>query len=129
MTQNNSILVNKRNQFLFLLIVFFLLYFLIPHSENNLFWRLPSIFAGVPQAINDVIYKALYEWLPLKTWDPVFEMYEEKAAFREFTKAVSNLLTIQVNFVREVLLGGTKTLKLIFSDSWEIGRASCRERV
>ena len=118
MTQSNFITTSKRNQFIFLIIIFFILYFFIPQNENNFFWRLPAFFAGFPQAINDIIYKALYDWFPLKTWDPVFEMYEEKAAFREFTKAVSNLLTIQVNFVREVLLGGTKTLKLIFSDSW-----------
>ncbi len=109
---------SKQAQFSLLFILFFALYFLIPHNESNYFWRLPSILKGIPLWINNIIFNALYEWFPLKVWDPVFEMYEEKAAFREFTKSVSKSLLFLITFVRELLLGGDKTIDLFVSDSW-----------
>ena len=109
---------SKQAQFGLLFILFFALYFLIPHNENNYFWRLPSILKGIPLWINNIIFNALYEWFPLKVWDPVFEMYEEKAAFREFTKSVSKSLLFLITFVRELLLGGDKTIDLFVSDAW-----------
>ena len=45
-------------------------------------------------------------------------MYEEKAAFREFTKSVSKSLLFLITFVRELLLGGDKTIDLFVSDAW-----------
>ncbi len=45
-------------------------------------------------------------------------MYEEKAAFREFTKTVSKSLLFLITFVRELLLGGDKTLDIFVSDAW-----------
>ncbi len=109
---------SKQAQFGLLFILFFALYFLIPHNESNYFWRLPSILKGIPLWINNIIFNALYEWFPLKVWDPVFEMYEEKAAFREFTKSVSKSLLFLITFVRELLLGGDKTIDLFVSDAW-----------
>ena len=87
-------------------------------NEGNYLWRLPSLLKGIPLWINNVIFNALYEWFPLKVWDPVFEMYEEKAAFREFTKTVSKSLLFLITFVRELLLGGDKTLDIFVSDAW-----------
>ena len=109
---------SKPSQFGLLFVVFFALYFLIPHSEGNYLWRLPSILKGIPLWINNIIFNALYEWFPLKVWDPVFEMYEEKAAFREFTKTVSQSLLFLITFVRELLLGGDKIIDIFVSDAW-----------
>ena len=109
---------SKPAQFGLLFFIFFALYFLVPHNEGNYLWRLPSLLKGIPLWINNVIFNALYEWFPLKVWDPVFEMYEEKAAFREFTKTVSKSLLFLITFVRELLLGGDKTLDIFVSDAW-----------
>ena len=109
---------SKPAQFGILLIVFLLLYNLIPQNEGNYFWRLPSLLSFIPIKLNEIIYAALYDWFPLKVWDPVFEMYEEKAAFREFTKSVSQGLLFLITFVRELLLGGDKIIDVFVSDSW-----------
>ena len=109
---------SKPSQFGLLFLVFFALYFLIPHNEGNYLWRLPSVLKGIPLWINNIIFNALYEWFPLKVWDPVFEMYEEKAAFREFTKTVSQSLLFLITFVRELLLGGDKIIDIFVSDAW-----------
>ena len=101
---------SKPAQFGLLLILFLILYNFIPQNDSNYLWRLPSLLKGIPLWINNVIFNALYEWFPLKVWDPVFEMYEEKAAFREFTKAVSQGLLFLITFVREIILGGDKII-------------------
>ena len=108
---------SKPAQFGLLFLIFFALYFSVPHNEGNYLWRLPSLLKGIPLWINNVIFSALYEWFPLKVWDPVFGMYEEKAAFREFTKTVSKSLLFLITFVRELLLGGHQTLDIFVSDA------------
>jgi glycine betaine/proline transport system permease protein len=45
-------------------------------------------------------------------------MYEKKATFREITKFISQILNIIVQLFRDLLLGGTKTIKLILGDSF-----------
>ena len=114
----NIIRSSKPAQFGILLIVFLLLYNLVPHNEGNYFWRLPSLLGFIPIKLNEIIYAALYEWFPLKVWDPIFEMYEEKAAFREFTKSISKGLLFLITFVRELLLGGDKIIDVFVSDAW-----------
>ena len=109
----NFIRSSKPAQFGILLIVFLLLYNLVPHNEGNYFWRLPSLLAFIPIKLNEIIYAALYEWFPLKVYDPIFEMYEEKAAFREFTKSISKGLLFLITFVRELLLGGDKIIMFL----------------
>ena len=109
---------SKPTQFGILLVLFFSFYYLVPHNEGNYLWRLPSLLKGIPLAINNIIFSALYDWFPLKVWDPVFEMYEEKAAFREFTKSVSQSLLFLITFVRELLLGGDKIIDVFVSDAW-----------
>jgi len=116
--KTNSIKSSKNFQFLILLIIFLVLYFVVPHSETNYLWRLPSILSEFPLWINDIIYKSLYVWLPIEVYDPVFEMYEKKATFREITKFLSQILNILVQLFRDILLGGTKTIKLILGDSF-----------
>ena len=109
---------SKPAQFGILLIVFLFLYHLVPHNEGNYLWRLPSLLGFIPIKLNEFIYAALYEWFPLKVWDPIFEMYEEKAAFREFTKSISQGLLFLITFVRELLLGGDKIIDIFVSDAW-----------
>ena len=109
---------SKPTQFGILLVLFFALYHLVPHNDANYLWRLPSLLNGIPLAINNVIFSALYDWFPLKVWDPIFEMYEEKAAFREFTKAVSQGLLFLITVVRELLLGGDKIIDVFVNDAW-----------
>ena len=70
---------SRPQQFLLLFFIFLISYFIVPESEGNYLWRLPSLFKDFPLWINNLIYSALYDWFPLKVWDPVFEMYEKKS--------------------------------------------------
>ena len=110
---------NSRSlQFLLLFFIFLISYFIVPKSEGNYLWRLPSLFKDFPLWINNIIYSALYDWFPLKVWDPVFEMYEKKAAIREFTRGISSSVLFLITFIREIFLGGAQTMGTFVSSSW-----------
>jgi len=97
-------------QFAVLLAVFFLLCLLISPSESNYMWRLPSLLQQLPTIINDSVRHLMFDWWPVKVYDPIIEDYEEEALFREITRAVSGLFLFVINFVREIFLGGNKTV-------------------
>jgi len=109
---------SRPQQFIFLFFIFIFSYLIIPQSEDSYLWRLPSLFKDFPLWINNVIYSALYDWFPLKVWDPVFEMYEKKAAIREFTRAISSGVLFLITFIREIFLGGVQTMSTFISSSW-----------
>ena len=109
---------SRPQQFIFLFFIFIFSYLIVPQSEDSYLWRLPSLFKDFPLWINNVIYSALYDWFPLKVWDPVFEMYEKKAAIREFTRAISSGVLFLITFIREIFLGGVQTMSTFISSSW-----------
>ncbi len=108
---------SKVVQFAVLLAVFFLLCLLIGPAESNYLWRLPPLLERLPAIINDSVRYLMFDWWPIKVYDPIIEDYEEEALFREFTRAVSGLFLFVINFVREIFLGGNKTL--VAFTSWD----------
>ncbi|MGH1538924.1 MAG: ABC transporter permease [Arenicella sp.] len=107
----------KPIQFLILLTVFFALCLLIGPSESNYLWRLPPLLKELPAMINDSIQYVMFDWLPIQTYDPTIDDYEEKPLFREITRAISNFFLFIITFVREIFLGGTKTI--VAFTSWD----------
>ena len=97
-------------QFAILLAVFFALCFVIGPSESNYLWRLPALLSGLPGVINDSVQFVMFEWFPIDVYDPDIDEFEEKPLFREITRGISNSFLFVINFVRELLLGGTKTI-------------------
>ncbi len=98
-------------------IVFFLLYTLVSPSDSNYLWRLPPLLQQLPALINDSIRHLMFDWWPVKVYDPVIEDYEEKPLFREMTRAVSGFFLLVINLVRELFLGGNKTV--VAFTSWD----------
>ena len=104
-------------QFAVLLAVFFLLCLSISPSESNYLWRLPPLLAKLPYIINDSVRYLMFEWMPIQVYDSLIEDYEEKPLFREITRFISGIFLHVINFVREIFLGGNKTV-VAFS-SWD----------
>ncbi len=44
-----------------------------------MFWRFPSLFAGLPGTINAFAEYLMYDWMPVEIYDPELEDYEESA--------------------------------------------------
>ena len=108
----------KHLQFVLLLIVFLLLCVIITPSESNWFWRLPPLIKGLPLIINDSVNYILYDWWLIEVWDPDIEEFEEKPLMNQVTRSVSGLILFMIEFVREVFLGGVKTIVTFSGWDW-----------
>ncbi len=107
-------------QFTTLLVVFFLLCLLIEPSESNILWRLPALLAAVPTALTDTVNYLIFDWAPIEIYNPEIEDYEESSLLKEFTRSISGSLLFCIEFIREVLLGGVKTI--VAFTSWDYVR-------
>ncbi len=114
----NAIRERKFLQFLLLILVFLVLYHLIPKSDNNWLWRLPPLAKGFPLWINNSVDFLMFEWWPVEVWDPDIEEFEQKPLVREFTRSISAVILFMIELVREILLGGVKTIVTFTSWDW-----------
>ena len=103
---------------MFLILVFLLSYFIVPQSENSLFWRLPPLLKDFPSWINALFDNLMFKWFTVDVWDPVWQDYEEKTVFRIITRAISSSVLFLIIFIREIFLGGAQTLGVLVNDSW-----------
>lgn len=111
---------SKAIQFAILLVTFFLLYVFIGPSESNYLWRLPPLLKDLPFIINDLVRGLMFEWMPIDVYDPDIDDYEVKPLFREITRAISSFVLVVIDFVRDIMLGGVKTI-VVFT-SWDFIR-------
>ena len=107
----------KTLQILVLLVFFFTLYLLVTPDETNILWRFPALFAGFPGAINGFAEHLMYDWFPVEVYDSDLEEYETSALIRELTRGFSGGVLFCIQFVREILLGGVKTI--VAFTSWD----------
>ena len=108
---------SRLNQFSFLILVFLLLYFLIPENENSYLWRLPPILKSIPDLINQLLDNLMFNWFTIPVWDSDWGMYEDKAVFRLITRSISDFLLFLIIFIREIFLGGLQTINSITGDT------------
>ncbi len=104
-------------QFALLVGIFLVLCFTIPASDGNYLWRLPSLIAGWPAALNGSVEYMMFEWFPIETYNPDIEDYEESAFLKEITRSFSGFILFGIQFIRELLLGGVKTI--VAFTSWD----------
>lgn len=107
----------KLVQFGILLVAFFLLNALINPSETNVLWRLPSLLSTLPGVINDLAENLMFNWFPVEVYDADLEEYEQKALVRELTRGFSRGVLFLIELIREVLIGGVKTI--VAFTSWD----------
>ncbi len=109
----------KLVQFAALLAVFFLLVYSIDPSENNFYlWRLPSLLAGAPVMLNNSVEFMMFEWWPTETYNVEIEDYEESALMLDITRSISRAVLFCIELIREILIGGQKTIVAFTSWDW-----------
>ncbi len=84
---------------------------LFGEPESTSFWELPWV-------LTDFANFLMYEWFPVEIYDPEIEEFEDSALIFEITRGVSATLLFAIDFVREVLLGGVKTIVTFTSWDW-----------
>ena len=107
----------KLMQFALLLVVFLILCAVVVPSETNVFWRFPSLFAGLPGTINTFAEYLMYDWMLIEIYDPELEEFEESALIKELTRGFSRGVLFCIDLIREILLGGVKTI--VAFTSWD----------
>ncbi len=108
---------NKFLQFALLVVIFFVLCAIVPQTEGNWLWRLPPYIAQLPLIINNSVEFIMFDWWPIQVYDPEIEDYEEKAMMSEFTRAASSVILFMIELIREIFLGGQKTI--VTFTSWD----------
>ncbi len=103
-------LKSKPVQLTLILLLFIALCIAIDPSETNPLWRLPPLLKALPYLINDGVRGLMFEWMPIDVYDPIIDDYEQKPFFREVTRGISAAILFVINFVREIFLGGVKTI-------------------
>ena len=107
----------KLMQFALLLVVFLILCAVVIPSETNVLWRFPSLFAGLPGTINAFAEYLMYDWMLIEIYDPELEEFEESALIKELTRGFSRGVLFCIDLIREILLGGVKTI--VAFTSWD----------
>ena len=110
----------KAIQLLITVVIFLLLYFLIKPSENNFLWRLPPLIAGLPFLINDFVSYLMYDFMPIEIYDPDIDDFEDSPIIKEITRSISSAVLFCIQVIREVLVGGVKTI--VTFTSWDFVR-------
>ncbi len=108
----------KYLQFILLVIIFLILCAVITPSESNWFWRLPPLIKGLPLIINDSVGYIMFDWWLIDVWDPDIEEYEQKPLMNQLTRSASGVILFLIEFIREILLGGVKTIVTFSSWDW-----------
>lgn len=108
----------KYLQFILLLVVFILLNQWIAPSETSFLWRLPPLIQAFPLFINDSISYLMFEWWPIEIYDPEIEEFEQKPLVSQFTRGISSIILFLIEFIRELMLGGVKTIVTFSSWDW-----------
>ncbi len=112
--------LSKPVQFAILFVAFLLLCLLVAPSDGNYLWRLPPLLKDLPFIINDFVRGLMFEWMPIQVYDASVDDYELKPLFREITRAISSGVLFVIVFVRELVLGGVKTI--VAFTSWDFVR-------
>lgn len=80
-------------------------------------WRLPPLLKGLPFLINDTVDYLMFEWLPIEVYDPEIEDYEQNPLLQIITRSISAAMLFFIELIREIFLGGIKTI--VAFTSWD----------
>ena len=108
----------KSLQFILLLVIFYLLNHFIVPAESNILWRLPPLLKWFPLYNNDSIGYLMNEWWPIEVYDPDIQEFEQKPLVSQFTRVISGFILFQIELIREIMLGGAKTVVTFSSWDW-----------
>tara|TARA_R110001632_G_scaffold1368_8_gene5673 strand:+ start:1311 stop:3371 length:2061 start_codon:yes stop_codon:yes gene_type:complete len=109
---------HKWLQFIALLAVFFALVMAIDPTTGGNLWRLQeNLFWLLPDAVNDGLKYLINDFWVVDIYDAELDLTEESTMMKEFTRTLSGVVLFCINLIRELLLGGVKTV--VAFTSWD----------
>ncbi len=67
--------------------------------------------------LNNSVEFIMFEWMPVQIYNVEIEDYEESALMIEITRSISRSVLFCIEFIREILVGGQKTI--VAFTSWD----------
>jgi len=90
----------------------------VSYTYFNFLWRLPPWLGWFPIWINDVLYFFLNEWWKIDFWDSDLGDYRTRPFMLHVTRFISSSLLFFIEFIREIFIGGVKTVVAFTSWDW-----------
>jgi len=84
----------------------------------NFLWRLPPWLGWLPIWVNDSLHFLLNDWMPLEFWDENIQEYRTRPLVLQITRVISGTMLFFIEFIREILIGGVKTVVTFTSWDW-----------
>jgi glycine betaine/proline transport system permease protein len=109
---------NKWVQFVALVAAFFALVMAIDPATGGNLWRLQETrFWLLPDIVNDGLKFLINDFWVVEIYDSELDLTEESTMMKEFTRTLSGVILFSINLIRELLLGGVKTV--VAFTSWD----------
>ena len=81
-------------------------------------WRLPPLLGWLPIWVNDSLFFLLNEWMPMEFWNEDLQEYKTRPLVLQITRNITAIMTFLIELIREILLGGVKTVVAFTSWDW-----------
>ena len=84
----------------------------------DVLWRLPPLLGWLPIWVNDSLFFLLNEWMPMEFWNEDTQEYKTRPLVLQITRNITAFMTFLIELIREILLGGSKTVVAFTSWDW-----------
>ena len=84
----------------------------------NILWRLPPWLGWLPIWVNDSLHFLLNDWMPMEFWDEDIQENRTRPLVLQITRIISATMLFFIEFIREILIGGVKTVVTFTSWDW-----------
>jgi len=81
-------------------------------------WRLPPLLGWLPIWVNDSLFFLLEDWMPIEIWDADLQETTTRPLVLQITRMISAFMLFLIEFIREILIGGVKTVVAFTSWDW-----------
>jgi len=81
-------------------------------------WRLPPLLGWLPIWVNDSLFFLLEDWMPIEIWDADLKETTTRPLVLQITRMISASMLFLIELIREILIGGIKTVVAFTSWDW-----------
>jgi len=81
-------------------------------------WRLPPLLGWLPIWVNDSLFFLLEDWMPIEIWDADLKETTTRPLVLHITRMLSASMLFLIELIREILIGGVKTVVAFTSWDW-----------
>ncbi len=90
----------------------------VRYYAYDTFWRLPPFLGWLPIWVNDSLFFLLNDWMPIEVWNADIKEYQTRPLVLQITRMISAAMLFLIEFIREILIGGIKTVVAFTSWDW-----------